>query len=344
MADNIKFSNEPVSDIRDFISNKKYSRIFVLTDDNTLKYCYPLIKDSLPPHEVTSVMSGEEHKNLQTCSAIWEKMTSYQMDRHSLMLILGGGVLGDMGGFCAATYKRGIDFMLIPTTLLSQVDSSIGGKLGIDFNNYKNHIGVFQIPACTLLYSGFLKTLPETELRSGFAEIIKHVIISDEAMWKKIKGKSLHEQDWDELIRHSVEFKASVTKEDPKEKGLRKILNTGHTIGHAIETFLLSNDRKVTHGEAIAAGMIAENFISSKQGMLSSEVRKEIEKLIISIYGKLKLHADEFSKIALLTLQDKKNKENKVLSVLLESIGKPRWDCEITLPSIEESLSYYESL
>lgn len=344
MADNIKFSSDPVSDIKNFINTRKYSRICVLTDENTSKFCLPVIQEALPQHEVINVMSGEEHKNLRTCEVIWERMTEFQLDRHSLMIILGGGVLGDMGGFCAATYKRGIDFMLIPTTLLSQVDSSIGGKLGVDFNNLKNHIGVFQVPAFTLLYSGFLKTLPEHELRSGFAEIIKHVIISDPAMWSKIKVKPLHEQNWDELIRHSVEFKAQVTKEDPKEKGLRKILNTGHTIGHAIETFLLSNGRKVMHGEAIAAGMIAENYIARKTLNFEEHVCKEIEKFIISIYGKIEIHSDELSAIARLTLQDKKNKENRVLSVLLEAIGKPKWDCEITMPSIEESLRYYKHI
>jgi 3-dehydroquinate synthase len=344
MPDNIKFSADPASDLGNFIKHKNYSTISVLTDENTYRHCYPLTGKSIPAHNLITVMSGEEHKSIRTCETIWQAMTDQRMDRHSALIVMGGGVLGDMGGFCAATYKRGIDFILIPTTLLSQVDSSIGGKLGVDFNNFKNHIGVFQTPAFTLLHSGFLKTLPEAEIRSGFAEVVKHTLISDRVMWDLIKTKTLASQDWDTLIRHSVEFKARVTQEDPKETGLRKILNAGHTIGHAIETFLLSNGRKVMHGEAIAAGMIAENFVATKQGLLPQDQNREINDFLLKVYGKLTIHESEFNTIAELTLQDKKNKGNRIMCVLLETIGKPRWDCEISIESVKEALAFYTSL
>ena len=191
----------------DFSGLKDYSQIAVLSDSNTIKYCYPFIQSYLPKHQVIEAQAGEEHKTLDTCTLIWQKLTDLNFDRHSLLIVLGGGVLGDMGGFCAATFKRGIDFILMPTTLLSQVDASVGGKLGIDFNNFKNHIGVFCEPQSTIIHAPFLKTLPERELRSGFAEVIKHCLISDELMWQIIRQKELGEQDWETLVKHSVDFK-----------------------------------------------------------------------------------------------------------------------------------------
>jgi 3-dehydroquinate synthase len=344
MPDNILFSSNATQDLNKFLQQKAYSQLMVLVDNNTHQHCYPLIEQSIPAHDLIKINSGEEYKTLETCQTIWQKMTDKNLDRHAALIILGGGVLGDMGGFCAATYKRGIDFILIPTTLLSQVDSSIGGKLGVDFNHYKNHIGVFQLPALTLLYAGFLKTLPPTEMRSGYAEIIKHILTSDLSLWEGIRKKTFTEQNWDLLMRHSVEFKARVVLEDPKEKGLRKILNAGHTIGHAIETYMLNINQKVMHGEAVAAGLIAEGFIAEKRNLLSKDALNEIIQYIISIYGKINYNITDEAGIAQLTLQDKKNKGNKVLCVLLDGIGKARWDCEISVDEIKEALSFYRSL
>jgi 3-dehydroquinate synthase len=344
LPDNVLFSDDPVADLKKFIQKKSYSAVAVLVDENTGKHCLPLIADALPAHTVISVRSGEEQKTLKTCSIIWEEMTEMAMDRHALMVVLGGGVLGDMGGFCAATYKRGIDFILIPTTLLAQVDASIGGKLGVDFNSFKNHIGVFQQPILTLLHSGFLRTLPHPELRSGFAEVLKHCLISDGEMWKQITKGKLDQQDWGKVIRHSVEFKARITTEDPKEKGLRKILNAGHTIGHAVESFLLSSGKRILHGEAIAIGLIAEAFIARKKSLIRDEELGEIATYLISIFGKVTLSDDQINESAALALQDKKNKGNKILCVLLTGIGRCKWDEEISLDEIKESLFFYRSL
>jgi 3-dehydroquinate synthase len=343
MSDNIVFSSDLGLDLADFLKRRSYSKIAILMDENTRAKCYPLIQRLLPAHSVIELNAGEEYKNLRSCETIWEALTDDEFDRHSVLIVLGGGVLGDMGGFCAATYKRGIDFVLISTTLLSQVDSSIGGKLGVDFKHFKNHIGVFQLPAMTLLHDGFLKTLPRTELRSGFAEIIKHILISDQQLWEEIRSKTLDQQDWKKLIHHSVKFKERVVTEDPKEKGLRKILNTGHTIGHALETHLLNSNRKVMHGEAIAAGLIAEGFIALERKMISKNELDQIKEYIISIFGKIALTASDFDQIAKLTLQDKKNKGTKILCVLLEGIGKARWDCEISLEEVKGALTFYLS-
>jgi 3-dehydroquinate synthase len=344
LPENIVFSQNPAADLKRYFSGKKYSKVAVLTDENTRKFCLPLILDSLPLHEIIEVRSGEEQKTLQTCTLIWEEMTRMNLDRHSILVVLGGGVLGDMGGFCAATYKRGIDFALIPTTLLSQVDASIGGKLGVDFNTFKNHIGVFQQPALTLLFSGFLQTLPQSELRSGFAEVIKHCLISDQDMFLEIEKKKVTDQDWPVLLRHSVEFKARVTTEDPKEKGLRKILNAGHTIGHAIESFLLGTGRRILHGEAIAVGLISEAFIANKKGMLSDQELTKITTFLTGVFGKVELSDQDIKKSAQFTLQDKKNKDNKILCVLLNGIGNCKWDQEISLREVTEGLEFYRNI
>jgi 3-dehydroquinate synthase len=342
LPENILLSDDAGKDLKIFFDRKNYTNLAVLVDENTRRVCYPLVKEFLPAHFIIDVKSGEGQKNIETCVAIWKDMTKHALDRHSCMLILGGGVLGDMGGFCAATYKRGIDFILTPTTLLAQVDASIGGKLGIDFEHFKNHIGVFQQPVLTLLYEGFLKTLPEPELRSGFAEIVKHALISDAQLWKEIQSKGLKDQSFKKLIKHSVEFKATITTEDPKEKGLRKILNAGHTIGHAVESYRLAQGKAVLHGEAIAVGLIAECHIAEKMGLITGTELSGITSFILKTYGKISIATEELTAIAQLTLQDKKNKNNKIMCVLLDGIGKAKWDCAISVESVIEALSFYQ--
>ncbi|HOX83583.1 MAG TPA: 3-dehydroquinate synthase [Chryseolinea sp.] len=344
LPDNILFSDQIAEDLIAFLKKKKYSKLAVLVDEHTLEHCYPLLKDALGDHFVIEVSSGEEQKNLNTCQTIWQAMTDQALDRHACILVLGGGVLGDMGGFCASTYKRGIDFILVPTTLLAQVDASIGGKLGIDFNHFKNHIGVFNQPTLTILHSGFLKTLPTPELRSGFAEVIKHTLISDKAMWDEISAKSLTDQDWNKILKHSVEFKAAVTQEDPTEIGLRKILNAGHTIGHALESYLLGSGRKILHGEAVAVGLITEASIARNRKMHDDRSFQYIKAYILKIFGKVQFESKEVGAIASLALQDKKNKDNRILCVLPTEIGKAVWDVEITQAEVENALLFYRSL
>jgi 3-dehydroquinate synthase len=345
LPDHIRITSTPGAELHAFLTAKSYSSVFVLTDENTHLHCYPLLKDFIPAqHTVCMVSSGEEHKNLKTCEIIWQAMTDTHLDRHAAVIVIGGGVLGDMGGFCAATYKRGIDFILIPTTLLAQADASIGGKLGIDFNHFKNHIGVFKEPAFTLLNGGFLKTLPFEELRSGFAEVLKHALISDAVLFSEIISKNLHDQPWEILLNHSAIFKYSVIQQDPFEKGLRKILNAGHTIGHAIESYCLINGKKVLHGEAIAAGLITECFIAVRKNLLDETSFQKLTEYILSVFGKIKLQENELTAISEICLQDKKNNGNKVLCVLPQGIGKAQWDVEISFDEIVASLSFYRML
>ncbi len=326
-----------------WLSAKDYSQIAVLTDQNTRKHCYPSIRKSLPKHTLITIRSGEENKNLETCGAIWQKLTDARFDRKGILLNLGGGVTGDMGGFCAATYKRGINFVQLPTTLLSQVDASVGGKLGIDFNGFKNHIGVFREPAQVLVATDFLQTLPDREIRSGFAEIIKHCLIADAAMWNKIRKRDLNEQKWGELVPHSVAIKQAVVAQDPTEKGLRKVLNFGHTVGHAVESYFLGQPKKkLLHGEAIAVGMIAEAFVSAQRGLLPEKELHQVEEFIFSVYGKANIDEADAEAIAPLAWQDKKNEKGKIGCVLLQELGQPLIDQVISLKEITEALRYYQ--
>jgi 3-dehydroquinate synthase len=326
-----------------FLKQNDYSSISILVDENTEQHCLPFITD-LEDYELIRIKSGEINKTLTTCGHIWQEMTDAGLDRHSLLINLGGGVIGDMGGFCAATYKRGIDFVNIPTTLLSMVDASVGGKLGIDFGPFKNHIGLFQSPKAVLIDPVFLRTLPKRQLRSGFAEVIKHALITGVEDWAKIISFDFENEDLKSLIERAVEIKSNVVAQDWKEQGLRKTLNFGHTIGHAIESYHLDkSDVNVLHGEAVAAGMICELYLSEKIGF-GCDQKKGIEIYILEIYGKISINEDDFSAIAKLATQDKKNEKGEIRGVLLKSIGDPSIDSVISKEQILQSLRHYKSL
>lgn len=338
----VRIHQDPNLLLREFFRDREYTQVVVLMDTHTVTHCYPKVKDGLPAHQVILVEAGEEYKNLETCAHVWRQMTDFQLDRHAVVVVVGGGVLGDLGGFCAATYKRGIDFVLMPTTLLAQVDASVGGKLGIDFDHYKNHIGVFHLPQATLISPAFLSTLPLRELRSGYAEVVKHCLISDEDKWNQVRSRSLDQQDWQDLIEHSVAFKSGVVERDPREKGERKILNFGHTIGHAVESLSLGTDQRLFHGEAIAAGMILEAYIAQQKGMLTAGECQSIESNLVNVFGKITMPV--FAEAISAMQQDKKNKGNKILMALPKGIGKAVWDLEVSEREIQEAWARYEAL
>jgi 3-dehydroquinate synthase len=326
-----------------FLAFKEYSKYVVIADNNTRKHCYPLLKPYLPKHNLIVVPAGEQHKNLVTCEKIWKEMTRLELDRHALVFNLGGGVIGDMGGFCAATYKRGIDFVQIPTTLLSQVDASVGGKLGIDFQGFKNHLGVFTQPKKVLIDASFLQTLSYIELRSGFAEIVKHCLIADAAKWEEIRKKDFENQNWTDLIAHSVEIKKRIVTEDPTEKGLRKILNFGHTIGHAVETYFLSKPPKerLLHGDAIAAGMIMEAYVAFRKKLIDLQTLEQIEEFIFSVYGKVDLKMTDVPTVIQLAQQDKKNKGGELRFSLLTGLGSCGFDIKVSPGEFQQAVAYY---
>src|SRR6201996_7996258 len=268
----IYFENT-LAELVNFINKGNYSRFFVLTDENTGKHCLPLIRkyiDNLDNFDIIEINAGEENKNIDFCVGVWKMLIDFSADRQSLLINLGGGVISDLGGFSASTYKRGIDFVHVPTTLLSQVDASVGGKTGIDLDNIKNIIGTFTQPKAVFIAYDFLKTLPPRQILSGLAEMLKHGLITDAAFWNDLKNSDLSFPG-EELIYKSIQIKNKVVLEDPKEMGIRKSLNFGHTIGHAVETnSLLHDENPLTHGEAIAIGMICESYLSHKKTGLGS--------------------------------------------------------------------------
>ena len=341
----IHFTTAIRSTLKEVLHARSYSKLVVLTDVNTQQHCLPLIQDLLPSDAVLiTVPAGEQFKTLETCASIWNQMTEAVLDRQALMLNLGGGVIGDMGGFCASVYKRGIPFITIPTTLLSQVDASVGGKLGIDFMGFKNHLGVFQLPETVLIDPTFLETLPQRELRSGYAEVLKHGLIRDAAFFRSLPSTVWEKQDWARVIRHSVGIKKAVVEVDPKETGLRKILNFGHTIGHAVESFYLPSSNPLLHGEAIAMGMIAEGFLSFEKIGLSYEELNELSTKLLTVFGKVNLESKDLDSILNLCAQDKKNEGSTQLFTLLPSIGDCSYNNPVTREEIKHAILYYQQL
>lgn len=320
---------------------KGYSDLAVLVDENTLHHCYGRVKDQLPGHTLIVVPPGEAFKNLTTCIKVWQEMTDAGIDRHGALIAIGGGVIGDLGGFCASTFKRGIDSILLPTTLLSMVDASVGGKTGVDFGPFKNLIGTFAPPRSIVICTDFLHTLPGTELRSGFAEIVKHALISDRGLWNKIRRKTLGKQDLRKLVHHSVAFKSRVVKRDPREDGLRKILNYGHTVGHAIEGLAMMTGAPVLHGEAIAAGMVIEGHIALQKKLLSEPELNQISIYIYDVFGRIPIPPVE--ELLPGIIQDKKNKSKKILMALPKGIGKAVFDIAVNEQEIRTGISYYRS-
>lgn len=340
----VHFQNESYSKLAKLIKNKEYSTLFLLVDENTFELCYPRFMEKLPleiPIKVIKISAGEIHKNLDTCIKVWNDITNLGGDRKSLLMTLGGGVITDLGGFVASCFKRGIDFVNVPTTLLSMVDASVGGKTGIDLGVLKNQIGVFANPQMVIVDETYLSTLNERELKSGTAEIIKYGLTYDIQLFNEIStNKTLNIND---LIYRSVEIKNEVVLQDPKEMYLRKILNFGHTLGHAIESFYLKSEDKetLTHGEAIAIGMVCESYISSKILGFSLEKVKEIKKCILSIYKKIELLKNDFSNITDLLKHDKKNVNGQVNFVLLKDYEEFKIDCLVSEELLIESLDYY---
>ncbi len=337
----ISFTSDPKNEIIKVLNDLKPDKIAYLVDENTKAHCLPVLELN-EGENIIEIKSGEINKNLNTCQNIWEAMTNFGFSRKSILVNLGGGVIGDMGGFAASTYKRGIRFVNIPTTLLAAVDANIGGKLGIDFRGFKNHIGVFNDPSAVIISDVFLKTLPPRELRSGFAEVIKHGLIYDEAYFQTTSSISFPEHDWLEVIRKSAEIKGAVVAEDPREKGLRKILNYGHTLGHGIETWYLNNGKSLLHGEAISIGMILEAYMSVKLNLIDQATADQIAEYVKSVFGKYDLPPLE--EILPLMLQDKKNIGSEISFSLLEEIGKCSFDAKVELEWIEESFQYYRGV
>ena len=324
----VYFNETGYEKLASYLVPTHYSKIFILVDDNTSQYCLPHLLNNLATEveiEIIELESGEVHKNISTCNEVWAALSELGADRKSIIINLGGGVISDLGGFVACTFKRGIDFINIPTTLLSMVDASIGGKNGVDLGNLKNQIGIIREPKAVIVDTQFLNTLPQNEMRSGLAEMLKHGLIFDKKYWDKFKDlKSLNTDNLNELIHQSIEIKNEIVCEDLTENGIRKSLNFGHTLGHAIESYFLENDNKTSllHGEAIAVGMILESYISREKELLTNEEYQEIKYIINDIFERIEFSQIDIEKIIELLIFDKKNEFGKVQFALLDGIGK----------------------
>lgn len=341
------FFENSLQQLKVFLAENHYSKIFFLVDSNTEKYCLPLLKERLPDlldFDIIELDPGEENKNIDFCIGIWKMLLDFNADRNSLLINLGGGVVTDMGGFAASTFKRGIDFVNIPTTLLSQVDASVGGKTGIDMDGIKNIIGTFAQPKAIFIEPEFLKTLDKRQLRSGFAEIIKHGLIYNADLFEDLRN-SEPENISPEIIHRSVDIKNIIVSQDPFEKGLRKILNYGHTIGHALESLSLQHDQTpLLHGEAIAIGFICEAFLSNKINGLSGAELKTISETILRIFPKYPVEKTAYPELIKLMMHDKKNSQEQISFSLLNKIGKCTVDTFCSDEDIYESLDYYRHL
>lgn len=343
----VHFQEKAYRILEKYLENNFHSKVFVLVDENTKKYCLPnLLKtiDLAKTFEIIEIKAGEIHKNLDTCLQIWNTLSELGADRKSMLINLGGGVVTDMGGFIASTFKRGIKFINIPTTLLSMVDASVGGKTGIDLGVLKNQIGLFSNPEMVLVDSSFLKTVSNREIRSGLAEIIKYGFTFDKDIWEKIKDlKEIDFKVIDKLVHRSVEIKNDVVLVDPTEENLRKSLNFGHTIGHAIESYFLENKEKktLTHGEAVAVGMIIELYFSSKLFNFPMHLTEELKSFVNNFYGKYEILKSDFSPIIDMMKFDKKNVNGKVNFVLLDKMEHCKLDVQVDQGLLIEGLKFY---
>ncbi|MBA3647731.1 MAG: 3-dehydroquinate synthase [Chitinophagales bacterium] len=338
------FSKNFRKEVLNFLTKKNYSKLFILVDDNTSKLCLPAclnVFESFNEHVVIEIPSGEQHKNLDTAKQVWKELTETNADRNAVLINLGGGVVCDLGGFAAGTYKRGINFIHIPTTLLAQVDAAYGGKQGIDFLNYKNQVGIFQNPAATFVNTEFLKTLPLEETVNGFAEVIKHGLLSGGEFWKRVTAiKKLQDVDWKKIVSDSIEIKLSVTEKDPNEKGLRKILNFGHTIGHAVESALISTGIRTLHGYCVAAGMIGELYLSLKVCGFPPKKMNKVVSFIRSHFPPIDLAGIASENLQQLMLHDKKNSYGRIQFSLLKNIGEPVINVEVKDEEISNAIKF----
>jgi 3-dehydroquinate synthase len=313
------------------------SNIYVLTDSNVQEAVLPDLLPLIHPDkqvEIFEVEAGEESKSLEIASQIWSGLLESNADRHSIILNIGGGVVTDLGGFIASLYKRGIPFIHIPTSVMAMCDAAIGGKTGIDFNFYKNAIGTFCEPHAVLVYPHFIKTLPASELRSGYAEMLKHAVIADSQLFTALESIEVDNADHLALfIERSATIKQDIVTEDFLEKGRRKILNFGHTIGHALESCMLEKGAPISHGHAVALGMLAESALATQIGCLSQDEYFKIKNIIETHYSKPKgLH---FEEVIGYIRNDKKNKHQQILFALPNGLGRAQWDIAITEQDIQ---------
>lgn len=351
MKQRIIISRNFETELATALTECEHDRIFVITDETTARVCLPQMSGFLCLHgaKVITIGATDTHKNLDSLTHVWEELQRGGATRHSCVINLGGGMVTDLGGFAASTFKRGMNFINIPTTLLAMVDASVGGKTGINFGGLKNEIGVFNDSTFVILNTEFLRTLDDRNIRSGYAEMIKHGLISDERHWAELMNFDLNDPDLRKLadmLADSVRVKERIVGIDPHEKGLRKALNFGHTFGHAFESFSLARAKHdggepILHGYAVAYGIIPELYVSTvKAGFPQDKLRQTVT-YIRENYGQFGITCDDYKQLIELMHHDKKNTGNEINVTLLGGIGDIRIDQTVTEEEIKEALDFF---
>ena len=346
MKQKVVISGNLERDLVNAISECEHDRIFVLTDETTQQLCWPKIKNFKALKNSTPIIikATDTHKNLDTLSQVWQALSSGGATRHSLMINLGGGMVTDLGGFAASTFKRGIDFINIPTTLLAMVDASVGGKTGINFGGLKNEIGVFSDSRFVIINTQFLDTLDHDNICSGYAEMLKHGLISDERTWAELVTFDLYNPDLSQLQRmvaESIKVKERIVEADPHEHGIRKALNLGHTMGHAFESFAMRRGTPILHGYAVAYGLISELYMSARKTAFPTDRMHQTVRFIRENYGTLNITCDDYPTLIELMHHDKKNTSGIINFTLLGNVGDIRINQTANEEEIKEALDFF---
>lgn len=341
----ISFLDSDFTEIHHFLEEKTFSQLFILVDENTHKHCLPIFLTNLKtdiPFEIIEIEAGETMKNISTATMLWEILSEFKADRHSLLINLGGGMITDLGGFVASTYKRGIDFIHLPTSLLSMCDASIGGKTGVDLGPLKNMVGTFSFPKKIFVYPPFLKTLPLLELRSGFAEMLKHGLITNKNHYTElIELKKITHENIIPFIEKSMDIKNKIVEEDFREQNVRKTLNFGHTFGHAVESLFLEKEQPISHGEAVAIGMMMEIHLSFLENLISKNESYQIISEIQAFFTAYSIQEFSDEEILEKIQHDKKNSHSKINFTLLKSLGNAYYNYHPSIRNIQKAIHFY---
>ncbi|NDW13621.1 3-dehydroquinate synthase [Bacteroides sp. 214] len=332
--------------LREVVSQYVFDKLFILTDTHTAALCLPRISmlPALSGYTEISIAAGDVHKTLDTLATVWQKLSDGGATRHSLLINLGGGMVTDLGGFAAATFKRGMQYINIPTTLLAMVDASVGGKTGINFNGLKNEVGVFAPANTVILYAGFLESLDRENFFSGYAEMLKHGLISNNEHFNELlsfDADAINYTALGKLVAHSVRIKEEVVNQDPFERGIRKALNLGHTVGHAFESLALAENRAVLHGYAVAWGLVCELYLSCVKTGFPKEKLRTVVQFVKESYGLFYIECDQYEQLYTFMQHDKKNRAGVVNFTLLKDVGNIVIDQTADKQQIFEMFDFY---
>lgn len=342
----IIFSNDIAGSLKQVLDSMSYNKLFVLVDTNVNHFVMPELSNAecLSDAEIIVMKSGDMNKNLTTVADIWKQLGDKGATRNSVLVNIGGGVVTDLGGFAASTFKRGIRFVNVATTLLGAVDAAVGGKTGINFNGLKNEIGAFNEAEAVIISTVMFKTLPVEEIKSGFAEMLKHGLLSEKESFSKLLNYDFNKRNDDELLdllEHSVGVKRKVVLEDPHEQGIRRALNLGHTVGHAFESMALKRSMPIPHGYAVAWGLIVELVLSHMILKFDSNTMNDAVSFIRDNYGAFKITCDDYDSLISLMKHDKKSRHGELNFTLLKGIGEIEIDCEVSEEDVKAALDIY---